>query len=341
MAWLVLTLELDAARAEAISDALLEAGAISVSVEDAAAGTAQETPQFREPETGGLPADAEPGIALWPSNRICALVPSQVDANAVVKDAARAAGLDRVPEFGIARVEDDDWVSRTQSQFEPIEIGERLWVVPSWREPPRPNAVVLRLDPGLAFGTGSHPTTRLALRFLERALRDFRRPAPASERRSEGRAAKASRRSTAEASVPGVLDYGCGSGILAIAAAKLGAGKVDATDLDPRALDATASNARRNDVDVRVVPPQALPAGDYDVVVANILANPLIELAARLVRRTRPGGRLALSGILETQASEVIDAYAPDMALSVAETDEGWVLLEGTRVPRAAKGGAR
>jgi len=341
VAWLVLTLELDAARAEAVSDALLEAGAISVSVEDAAAGTPQEAPRYREPGSGGTPADADPGIAPWRSNRICALVPAQVDADVVVKDAARAAGLDRIPEFGIARLEDDDWVRRTQSQFEPIEIGERLWVVPSWSEPPRPDAVVLRLDPGLAFGTGSHPTTRLALRFLERALRDFRRPGPARERRAKGRAVMSRRRSSAQMLLPSVLDYGCGSGILAIAAAKLGAGKVDATDLDPQALDATASNARRNDVDVRVVPPQALPTGDYDVVVANILANPLIELAARLVRRIRPGGRLALSGILETQAAQVIDAYAPDMVLSVAEKDESWVLLEGTRAPRATKGRAQ
>jgi len=321
MPWLALTLELDAACAEAVSDALLEAGAISVSVEDAAAGTAQETAHYREPGMGQPPAGPDPVAAMtpWRTNRICALVPSQADARAVVAVAARAAGLDRVPDFGVARLEDDDWVRRTQSQFEPIAIGERLWVVPSWREPPRPDAVVLRLDPGLAFGTGTHPSTRLALRFLERALRDTGGPAPA----------------------PSVLDYGCGSGILAIAAAKLGAGKVDATDLDPQALDATASNARRNDVDVRVAPPQALPAGDYDVVVANILANPLIELAARLVRRTRPGGRLALAGILETQAHEVIDAYAPDVALTVAETDEGWVLLEGTRAPRPKKGRTR
>lgn len=339
MPWLVLTLELDAARADAVSDALLEAGAISVSVEDAAAGTAQETPQFHEPGTGGLPA--EPATAPWRRNRICALVPSQIDARAVVAGAARAAGLERVPEFGVARLADDDWVRRSQSQFEPIEIGERLWIVPSWREPPRPDAVVLRLDPGLAFGTGSHPSTRLALRFLERALRDGRRPDPARERGGTAGAEKARRPLSGTSSAPSVLDYGCGSGILAIAAAKLGAGKVDATDLDPQALDATASNARRNDVDVRVVAPHALPAGDYDVVVANILANPLIELAARLVRRTRPGGRLALSGILETQAREVIDAYAPDMLLSVAETDEGWALLEGTRIPRPRKGRAR
>jgi ribosomal protein L11 methyltransferase len=305
MPWLVLTLELDDTRAEAVSDALLEAGAISVSVEDADAGTASETPQYREPGQGRSTEALGTTAAPWRRNRISALVPWQADARAVVADAARAAGLDRVPGFGVARLEDDDWVRRTQSQFEPIRVGELLWIVPSWHEPPQPDAVVLRLDPGLAFGTGSHPSTRLALRFLERT---------------------AVRHS--------VLDYGCGSGILAIAAAKLGADSVDATDLDPQALDAAASNARRNDVAVRVVPPEALPVGEYDVVVANILANPLIELAPRLVARTRRGGRIALSGVLEAQAPGVRAAYAPAIALAVSDAEEGWVLLEGERAAR-------
>lgn len=302
MPWLVLTLELDDAVTEAVSDALLEAGAISVSVEDADAGTAAEVPQYREPGQGPSPWDQEPVPAPWRRNRISALVPAPADARTVVAEAMRTAGLDHVPEFGVEPLEDEDWVRRTQAQFEPIKVGERLWIVPSWHEPPQRDAIVVRLDPGLAFGTGSHPTTRLALGFLERTV--FRHS---------------------------VLDYGCGSGILAIAAAKLGASKVDATDLDPQALDATASNARRNSVTVHVVPPQALPAAEYDVVVANILANPLIELAPQLTARTRPGGRLALSGILEAQAREVVAAYAPEIALAIGTAEEGWVLLEGSR----------
>jgi len=306
MPWLVLTLELDEAHTEAVSDALLEAGAISVSVEDAEAGTAVEIPQYCEPGQGPGKWEQESVPSPWRRNRVSALVPEPADGHTVVAEAMRIAGLNHVPAFGIERLEDEDWVRRTQSQFEPIRVGKRLWIVPSWREPPQSEAIVVRLDPGLAFGTGSHPSTRLALRFLERAV---------------GRQS--------------VLDYGCGSGILAIAAAKLGARKVDATDLDPQALDATASNARGNNVAVHVVAPQALPAGDYDVVVANILANPLIDLAPQLTARTRPGGCLALSGILEAQARDVIDAYAPEIALAIGDAEEGWVLLEGTRKAEA------
>jgi ribosomal protein L11 methyltransferase len=311
MSWLVLTLELDDAHVEAYSEALLEAGAVSVALEDADAGTAAETPCYAEP--GATAGRAKPGAtgapAAWRRNRVSALLGSQADARAVVARAAKAAGLGRAPEFGLARLEDEDWVRRTQSQFGPLRVGERVWIVPSWHEPPEPDATVIRLDPGLAFGTGSHPSTRLALRFLERVLR--------SARSDSGRAS--------------VLDYGCGSGILAIAAAKLGAGRVDAVDLDPQALEAAASNARANGLEVRVATPQALAPGEFDVVVANILANPLIALAPLLVARTRRGGSLALSGILESQAPEVIAAYAPEVGLAVGAADEGWVLLEGRR----------
>ena len=295
MPWQSLTLDVDAAEAEALSDALLEEGAVSVCIEDANAGTDAEVPRYAEPSWGASTA--------WRRSRLNVLLAQATDARPVVERAARAAGLADLPEFSIADVADDDWVRRSQSQFEPVAIGERIWIVPSWHQPPVSNAAIVRLDPGMAFGTGSHPTTRLALAFLAREIRGGEH----------------------------VLDYGCGSGILAVAAAKLGAGRIDAVDLDPQALIAAAENARANDVAVDVWPPEALPPGEYDVVVANILSNPLILLAPLISARVRAGGRAALSGILDAQASELIGAYAPAVALSVSGREDGWILLEGER----------
>src|SRR5713226_4857281 len=217
MPWLSLTLQVDAAAAERFTQALLDAGAQSVSLENPQAGL----------------------------QAVGALVGMNVDADALVRDAASAAGLENAPAFRADQVEDQDWVRRSQAQFAPLEIGARLWIGPSWHEPPADGRAVVRLDPGLAFGTGSHPTTRLVLRFLERELRGGE----------------------------GVLDYGCGSGILAIAAAKLGAARVDAVDIDPQALDATAANARANRAAVRASRPEALAPQLYDVVVSNILRS--------------------------------------------------------------------
>lgn len=295
MPWLALSVEVDEAQAEAFSEALMEAGALSVSLEDADAGSVDEQPLFGEPgwESG----------SAWRRTRVVALVDAESDAVELVGEASAMVGIP-VPRMESKTVEDQDWVRATQSQFGPIQAGERLWIVPSWHEPPgEPGAVVVRLDPGLAFGTGSHPTTRLVLAWLERA----------------GCAGRS------------VLDYGCGSGILAIAAARLGAGAIDGVDVDAQALAATAANAERNAVIVRTHLPDLLPAGDYDIVLANILANPLIVLAPLLAQRIRHGGRIALSGILASQAAEVIEAYRPHVALGIAGEESGWTLLAGAR----------
>jgi ribosomal protein L11 methyltransferase len=303
--WLAITLEVEQPSAEAISEALLEAGAQSVALEDADAGSPGERAHYAEPgisrsRGAGATPDASPD---WRRARVVAIAAEHADAAALVGQAARSAGLAEAPRFTLERIADDDWVRRAQSQFEPIQAAPRLWIVPSWHTPPDPAAIVVWLDPGLAFGSGHHASTRLALAWLARTLRDGE----------------------------SLLDYGCGSGILAIAAAKLGARRVAAVDVDPQALEATAANARTNGVELRVAPPHELPAGDYDVVVANILAQPLIELEPTLAARVRRGGRLALSGVLVAQAAEVGAAYAPDFELGAGAAEEGWALIEGRR----------
>lgn len=269
MPWLALTLKVEAAQADGLSDALLAQGAESVWIE--------------------------------PAGRLHALLPERSDAAAMLGLAAVAAGQP-APAFQTYAVADDDWVRATQAQFAPQCVAGKLWIVPSWHSAPA-EGVVLRLDPGLAFGTGSHATTRLVLNWLTSAALEGAR----------------------------VLDYGCGSGILAIAAAKLGAACADAVDLDDEALAATGDNARANDVTVRAYAPERLPPGDYDVVVANILAQPLIALEPLLAGRTRRGGSIVLAGILESQAADVVLAYGARCNARVAARDEGWALVEGRR----------
>nr|WP_218959714.1 50S ribosomal protein L11 methyltransferase [Cupriavidus sp. IK-TO18] len=283
-------------QAEAWSEALFDLGALSVSVEDADADTPDEQPLFGEP---GL----EPKQLAWNRSRVVALFGDDADPAVVVAAAANQLGIDPVPAYELRAVEDQDWVRLTQSQFEPIRIGERIWVVPSWHDAPEPDAVVLELDPGLAFGTGSHPTTRLCMQWLEQHV------------------------------VPGetVLDYGCGSGILAIVARKLGAGATVGIDIDPNAVEASRYNAERNQVEASFALPESVSEATYDLVVANILSNPLKLMAAMLSARVRPGGRLVLSGVLERQAEEVAAAYAPWLPLTVWRAEEGWVCLHGTR----------
>lgn len=293
--WLSVALETDAAHAEAISDALLAAGAISASVEDALAGTELETPQFGEP--------GSPTTPLWERSRVVALFEPADDLRERIGATLKAAGLTVPAEIAFEEVAEADWVRLTQSQFDPIKISDRLWIVPSWHTAPDPAAINLELDPGLAFGTGSHPTTRLCLEWLEANIE------------------------------PGVsvLDYGCGSGILAIAAKKLGAGDTAGVDIDPAALAAAADNAARNTVAIRLLHSSESLDGHFDRVVANILTNPLMLLAPLLAARLAPGGRLALSGVLESQAEQVIAAYAPYLTLRVGAVHEGWVRLEGIK----------
>lgn len=296
--WISVTLQAEADKAEALSDALMEAGALSVSIEDADAGTEAERPQFGEP--GHLPT------ALWDHSRVIALFDGTADAGelgAMLAEAARAAGFDAVPPFTTETVAEQNWVQLTQSQFDPIRITDRLWIVPSWHAAPDPAAINIELDPGMAFGTGSHPTTRLCLEWLCGAV------------------------------TPGcsVLDYGCGSGILGIAAAKLGAGEVLGIDIDEKAVEAARDNAARNQAAMRLQH-SAVPVGDrFDLVVANILTNPLCVLAPAISARVAPGGRVALSGVLETQAEQVIEAWAPHIALHVGAAHDGWIRLEGRR----------
>ncbi|UCV22703.1 50S ribosomal protein L11 methyltransferase [Ferribacterium limneticum] len=295
MAWQSVSFLTDASHAEPICDALLEAGALSASIEDADAGTPDEQPLFGEP--GSVPSSG------WTHSRIVALLEPDADIDALLGVATSAIGLSEAPAYTVETVEEQNWVQLTQSQFDPIRVSERLWIVPSWHETPDPAAVNLILDPGMAFGTGSHPTTRLCLEWLERNV-------------SEGCT---------------VLDYGCGSGILAIAAARLGAGRVAGVDIDPLAVEAAHSNAERNGV-VALFADSAMPvAGEYDVVVANILSNPLRVLAPAICAHVRSGGRLALSGILREQAEEIIAIYAQWLPMQVADTREDWVCLEGSK----------
>ena len=290
-----IVIEIDREHAEALSDALLDLGALSVSVEDADADTPDEQPLFGEP---GLTPDRE----AWTHSRVIALVAPDGEPDVLLAAAANELGLGSTPDHTVRDVANEDWVRLTQSQFNPISIGERIWVVPSWHDAPDPDALILELDPGLAFGTGSHPTTRLCMEWLEQTVKGGER----------------------------VLDYGCGSGILAILAHKCGAGSVVGVDIDPQAVESARQNSERNQARVDYTLPDDAPTGQFDIVVANILSNPLKLMASMLSSRVQAGGKLALSGVLARQAEEVIAAYAPYIALSVWREHEGWVCLSGT-----------
>ncbi|KLN54267.1 ribosomal protein L11 methyltransferase [Variovorax paradoxus] len=279
-------------RVETVSDALDALDALSVSVEDADAQTDAEQALFGEP---GMPPPKEG----WQRSRVIALFADE----ALAKEAASVLALQDFFEgcavLGVAPVPEQDWVRLTQSQFAPVEITPEFWIVPTWHEPPEQAKQVIRLDPGLAFGTGTHPTTRMCLRWIARqgAFADQR-----------------------------VLDYGCGSGILAIGAAKFGAPDIDAVDIDEAAVSSTRLNAEANGVRLNAGLPEAAKGG-YDTVLANILATPLKVLAPLLRSHVAPGGSLVLAGILERQADELKQAYAPYAALEVSDSEDGWILM--------------
>ena len=280
---------------ETLCDALDTLDALSVSVEDADAQTDAEQALFGEP---GMP----PPQNGWQRSRVLALYDTQIQANEALA-CLQSHNFDC--EFlGLHAVPEQDWVRLTQSQFAPVDITPDFWIVPSWHSPPKQARVVIRLDPGLAFGTGTHPSTRMCLRWIARqAVLDEATP-------SWGR----------------VLDYGCGSGILAIGAAKHGACDVDAVDIDAAAVESAVFNAKANQVTLRCGFPD-IASGQYQVVLANILAMPLIVLAPILWSHVAPGGSLVLAGILERQADEIKKAYATLCKLEVIDQEEGWILM--------------
>jgi ribosomal protein L11 methyltransferase len=280
---------------EPVSEALEALDALSVSVEDADAMTPAEQALFGEP---GMPPPKEG----WRRSRIVALFPSLAaaqEAGVLLSAQDFWAGCEVV---GVRAVAEQDWVRLTQSQFDPVPITPTFWIVPSWHEPPAEAREIIRLDPGLAFGTGTHPTTRMCLRWIA------------------AHGARGQR----------VLDYGCGSGILAIGAARFGAAQIDAVDIDPAAVEATRVNAEANQVSLRAGAPE-IAEGTYDLVLANILATPLKVLAPLLCAHVRAGGSLVLAGILERQAEELREAYAPWVSLSVSDREDGWILMAARR----------
>ena len=282
------------AQVEILSEALDALDALSVSVEDADAQTPAEQALFGEP---GMP----PPKAGWERSRVVSLFSDEAgarDAATVLSAQDFFAGCQLV---AIQAVPEQDWVRLTQSQFTPVEITPEFWIVPTWHEPPAQARQVIRLDPGLAFGTGTHPTTRMCLRWIA----------------GQGAAGK---------SLGRVLDYGCGSGILAIGAAKFGASSIDAVDIDEAAVQSTLANAEANHVSLTTGLPDKAE-GTYQTVLANILATPLKVLAPLLCARVAPGGALVLAGILERQADELKAAYAPYCQLQVTDQEDGWILM--------------
>lgn len=298
MRWVLLSVEVDALWAECLADALLEGGALSVEVTDADLGTGRETALF------GEPGEAAEGV--WPRNTLSALFEEVVDPAQALADACDTIDAPVPTGVRVQPVSEQDWVRTTQQQFGPIQISSRLWIVPTWCQPPVPGTLVLKLDPGLAFGTGAHPSTWQCLRWLDDHLQ----------------------------SGQSVLDYGCGSGILGIAAKKLGAGRVVATDIDADALEVALRNASQNRVALDVLAPEALRDQRFDVVVANILANPLRLLAPLLSEHAYPAGYIVLAGILDTQDAAIRAAYAEWFDLEQFYTCDGWICLAGRRRTR-------
>jgi len=294
MAWVSLKIEAQDNTADLISDTLMELGALSAIIEDANAETVDEQPIF------GEPGDPPPGI--WQQNLVSVLFDEGVDISQIITDLQHQTGLSGL-QYTTEIIQEQDWVRATQSQFDPIKISDNLWIVPTWHSSPNPAAINIILDPGLAFGTGSHPTTHLCLAWLTRTV-----------------AAKYT-----------VLDYGCGSGILAIAAKKLGAAHVVGTDIDTQAIQSSLYNAEQNDVLAEFYHASQYQTQEFDIVVANILSSALSVLAPALAKSCKTGGKIALSGILREQESAVSAIYAEWFTMEPPQYMESWVLLTGTK----------
>lgn len=295
MNWITLSVRAEASYAEHLSEALLERGALSVDMLDADADTPDEQAIFGEP--------GQPTSAVWQHNLVNALFPQDADVEHVLTVCCEALGILPLPPHTIEMLPDNDWVRLTQSQFDPIRISDRLWIVPTWHTPTDPAAINIVLDPGLAFGTGSHPTTRLCLRWLDANIRGGE----------------------------SLLDYGCGSGILAIAASKLGAGETFGVDIDAQAVQASRDNAQANHVEAQFFLSDNAPERQSDIVVANILTNPLRALAPLLAKAVKPSGFIVLSGILAEQADDIKAIYSEWFDFQSPQQEDGWVCLSGVK----------
>lgn len=294
MAWVSLKIEAQDNTADLISDTLMELGALSAIIEDANAETIDEQPIF------GEPGDPPPGI--WQQNLVSALFDEGIDVTAIMAELQQQTKLTAL-NYTTEVIEEQDWVRATQSQFDPIRITDSLWIVPTWHSSPNPDAINIILDPGLAFGTGSHPTTHLCLAWLTQVVK----------------------------SGSTVLDYGCGSGILAIAAKKIGAGKVVGVDIDTQAIQASLYNAEQNNVTAEFYTASQYQSEEFDIVVANILSSALSVLAPALAKSCKAGGKIALSGILREQESAVSAIYAEWFDMEAPQYMDSWVLLTGTK----------
>ncbi|HEY9108463.1 MAG TPA: 50S ribosomal protein L11 methyltransferase [Roseateles sp.] len=308
---------------EIVSDALMEIDALAVSVEDADADTDAEHALFGEP---GMPAPA----AGWERSAVKALFPSEPEATEAVTLILAQDWAADVHVQAIQAVPEQDWVRLTQSQFAPVEITPEFWIVPSWHEAPPQAQRVMRLDPGLAFGTGTHPTTRMCLRWIATHAEAAKGRSRGASPPSGGGSSHGDGPGGSDVSWPRVLDYGCGSGILAIGAALHGAHDIDAVDIDPAAVTSSRDNAMANGVTLNPGLPE-LARGEYPLVIANILAIPLKLLAPLLSAHVAPGGDLILAGILSRQADELKAAYAPWLALEVSDEEDGWILMTARR----------
>jgi len=293
LSWLLLKIQANDDNAELISDTLMELGALSASIEDSNADTESEQAIF------GEPGDPPPGI--WHQNTVTAMLESDADVAQLINQLTERTGIEHL-DYSTEVIEEQDWVRETQSQFNPIKITDQLWIVPTWHDAPNSDAINIILDPGLAFGTGSHPTTHLCLEWLAQ-----------------------------QTSLNNVLDYGCGSGILAIAAKKLGAESVTGVDIDPQAITSSRYNAENNQVDVEFYDSADFLHDSYDIVVANILSSALMVLAPIIAKSTKSGGKIALSGILEEQQDALIEQYSEWFEMNSPTVKDGWVLLTGTK----------